>query len=438
MKKKTIQDYKIELENDVHLGHKEGWLDEAEAENDPLVIRSHGFDSGNAYCKTYAADGIYMSRLTYKYHLYRVWFEADGEGKFLHRSLYANGQTKQQYFLKNGKRHGKWKEFYEDGSPMCEIDCQEEVEVGKRKIWSRGGEVIEDEVDGRSEYPSYKEEVEENGVKKTIEREFFSDGSVLEESIDDGDRYEGRSYYPDGKLEHVVRTRKYVLDDDNGGVIPLAEGGWGARITLPDGIEERYYPNGNPWYRAPYKVGLLHGVKTYYYEDGSIESELPYEQGMLHGVLRRYYPDGTLRSETPYRYFKQFGVERTYRQDGSLDTSTIYVGGLKHGVQREYREDGSLRFENPYVEDKLDGCLRDYRHLNGEVFMEAMYGDGVLDGYAYCYDEWGEMVYSIEYRQGKAVNARDKEGNPLDLSLVRGEHPFTDFCMLLYGKELED
>ena len=438
MEKKTIQDYKIELENDVHLGHKEGWLDEDYADYDlPLFYRSYGSSGGNVYRKTCAADGIDMSRLFFRDHLYWVWFEADGEGEFLHRSLYANGQTQQQCFFKNGKRHGKWKEFYEDGSPMCEFDFQEDFAVGKRKIWPRGGEVIEDEVDERSEHPSYKEEVEENGIKKTIEREFFSDGSVLEECIDNGDRCEARSYYPDGKLEHVVHTRKYVLDD-NDGVIPLAEGGCGARITLPDGIEERYYPNGNPWYRAPYKVGLLHGVKTYYYEDGSIESELPYEQGMLHGVLRRYYPDGTLRSETPYRYFKRFGVERTYWQNGALDTSTSYVNDLKHGMQCEYREDGGLRFENPYVKDKLYGCVCDYRHLNGRVFIKAIYIKGVLEGYAYCYDECGKRVCSIEYEQGEAVNAWDKEDNPLDLSLVRGEHPFTDFCMLLYGKELED
>ena len=65
---------------------------------------------------------------------------------------------------------------------------------------------------------------------------------------------------------------------------------------------ERYWSNGNPWYKTNYINGNEHGLcEDYYCSNGNLSYKANYVNGKEHGLSERYSSNGKL-------YFKQYYI----------------------------------------------------------------------------------------------------------------------------------
>jgi antitoxin component YwqK of YwqJK toxin-antitoxin module len=61
-----------------------------------------------------------------------------------------------------------------------------------------------------------------------------------------------------------------------------------------DGLDERYYGNGQWWWRKNYKDGKLDGLYEYYYDNGQLRLKRNYKDGKRDGLYEEYHSNGQM------------------------------------------------------------------------------------------------------------------------------------------------
>ena len=120
--------------------------------------------------------------------------------------------------------------------------------------------------------------------KVTLERSYYQNGKVREESTCNADRWMLKTYHDNGKLEREV---------------PCVNGGsyyWSSRAY--EGLEKSYDVDGKLWEEAEYRHGQRHGT-TKRYTHGKPYANSTYKDGSL--ITETYYDEqGRLVSSTEY------------------------------------------------------------------------------------------------------------------------------------------
>lgn len=131
------------------------------------------------------------------------------------------------------------------------------------------------------------------------------------------------------------------------------------------------------------------------------------------GVWRFYSPNGTLL------YFQQYDKNgellnyRKYNIEGVLQSSAVYSKNT--GTQFNYFEDGKIeiewivRIETEEGEDGKSttyGTLKEY-YRNGQMAEQSSYIDDELNGAKNVWDEKGNLVLSVEYKDGFIVTGKE-------------------------------
>lgn len=238
------------------------------------------------------------------------WFNANGE--VTDAILYSDAGERlgRGIIDQEGKRQGRWTDFFEDGTVKAEGNYIAGLRSGEWKFYYPSGKLMQEGeyVRNRPDGPWVSYHANDSVWKK---EEFFEgekDGPYLE-------------FDPHGNK--VVEGR-YVANE--------REGLWIFRI-------------GDVVYQGEYIQGLPHGKWKSWYAGGSIESETNYIQGNADGRQLFYYPEGTLREE---RYYRNGSREKTWKK---------YYPGGEIKVVVSYENDKEIRIygeriELPYAEKK--------------------------------------------------------------------------------------
>ncbi len=100
-------------------------------------------------------------------------------------------------------------------------------------------------------------------------------------------------------------------------------------------------------------------------------------------------PDKTIK-DGPYEYKSS---------SGDFAESGTYAAGKKTGLWTQYGSDGKISSEKNYLDGKLNGTSKSF--TNGVLRKVEEYKDDVLDGVYKEYDDAGNILYNIAYKNGK-------------------------------------
>jgi antitoxin component YwqK of YwqJK toxin-antitoxin module len=99
------------------------------------------------------------------------------------------------------------------------------------------------------------------------------------------------------------------------------------------------------------------------------------EKGEKHGYWERYYGDGQLYYKGNYVDGKQHGYWEDYYSNGNLAFKGNYVDGKEHGYWESYWYNGKIRYKGTYVDGNRHGYWEVY-HETGNLKYKGFYDQG--------------------------------------------------------------
>ena len=169
--------------------------------------------------------------------------------------------------FKAGLKHGLWQTLNKIGQPIMIGHFQNGRKHGKFEQWYDDGDERHRELIATFDMDKYVDEYKEwyeNGKKSIVG--FYVDGKESGEYTE---------WYPNGKK---ALKAKFI----NGS---------------PDGTYREWHENGKKSLRVKYIDGLENGTWTQWYPNGKKEMKIGYVNGVPRGRAKFWFPDGTLRGE---------------------------------------------------------------------------------------------------------------------------------------------
>ena len=293
-------------------------------------------------------------RLSGKYRC----IEKDGIGKeynLLNNKLLFEGQ------YVNGKKHGKGKEYFENGN----IKFKGKYLKG-RKIRGRGYNNNQNIIfvlksDGKAT------EYYDNGNLK-FEGEYF-----------DEKRWNGRGYNIKGEMIYIIKSGKGKVID--------------------------YYDNGELKFEGEYIHGEKNGKGKEYNKNGIIAFEGQYLNGKRHGIGKEYNKNAILIYEGEFLSGKRNGIGKEYNDDCILIYEGKYLNDKKNGYGKEYDQySGALIYEGEFLDEKRIGKGKIFSyHANGELALKVGCLNGEKNGKGYEYNEKGILIFKENFQMIKEM-----------------------------------
>jgi|TARA_B110000977_G_scaffold140095_1_gene177844 antitoxin component YwqK of YwqJK toxin-antitoxin module len=333
-------------------------------------------------------------------------------------SLNDNNNLDEETELVNGLKHGKSKEYHNDGELFKEINYKNDLLDGINKWYSDGILSVEsnyrkgEEHGLHNEYDkegrlsiqvNYKQgiqdglyykyengELKEEGKYKVGKRDglwkiYFNNGKLSEEGYYNEDERDGiwkvynNSDKPERKVIYGKNKFEEVEKSSNSSKEPIQNENGFNRIISDDGsFQEVYKERGR--FTKEFKQFNDKGVLVYYRER------------IIHnnvGKDKKLLPDG---------------IEKTYYQDGLLKTKVSFIKGQREGLGTEYDEDGWLVNIEYYKNDEnvawdnnenMKLVLREILNImDNQIPMMPVLYLGMLESLGYKGD-WNEDSYYI-------------------------------------------
>lgn len=314
---------------------------------------------------------------------------------------------------KNNLKVGIWKTFYNNRRTKTEATYKNNLLNGYLKYYSPDGQLDKAElyIDG------ILQEEGENSINFEIIPTYSDNGKVIEET----------TYNALGQKDGVSRQF-----NDSGEVVKssifnndflIAEGGTIDKQGRKQGYWKEYYLNGKLKNEGEYLDNQKYNKWKYYYENGKAEQIGKYNKnGKPINDWIWYYQNGdTLRYEQYRMGFEDgFLVEKTdsgtvitkgdyidgykegewyYEMNDHIEKGK-YVYGTKNGLWEHFHINGEKVFEGKFIEDRPEGRHR-WWYPNGKIRMEGNFSYGEKDGIWKKYDELGNLLITIQYKDGK-------------------------------------
>lgn len=240
-------------------------------------------------------------------------------------------------------KNGSSETFYDTGAKRSLIEYKEGKLHGKKILWSREGEILEEatyhegnlegryrskEQDGSEVVAHYKNNLLDGLFEKTHPpHEFFGKLKALE-----------------------CRYKEGLLDGD------LIE----------------YNIAGTKTAQIPYKEGKRQGKALYFTPQGVLSGTIHFDNDIIHGKVEEFHPNGATKSEVFYKQGNKEGKEVHYFNQGKIKSIAHYQNGKLHGESKEWNQNGALIFEGLYEEGNPKGTFRRYDE-NGQIKKEKLY-----------------------------------------------------------------
>ena len=228
-----------------------------------------------------------------------------------------------QGYLLQGKKHGEWIYYYENGKKQEESHFNNGLLSGNVIYWYESGQR---KAEGFFKLIYQKSRLE--SLRDSTYKEWFPNGNLSQK----GEYYYGvkngiwTSYFPEGDKWRVVQY--------NNGKDHPAEG-WNKEreqtLIAGQGIIYDYYDNGPLKSKMAVKDSLYNGMAEYYHSNGNLESEGSLLDGEKNGLWKYYFEGGEKWKHIEYLNGKLDGVIKTWYANGELNVEGKYKNNYKEG-----------------------------------------------------------------------------------------------------------
>ncbi len=388
---KILEEY---FKNDIKQNFTISYYDEKENKKWKEIFYVDNVAEGKGY--EYSKDGRIITLIFYK------------KGTLI-------GKENINRYDKNNKKTETWKEFYEDGKLKQESRYKNGLLNGYLKEYDKNGTLTNAilYIDGVPQ--SFTEELATLDIRK----EYYEDGTIRKEGIYDITGKENGLFKYFNKKGEIEKTEIYYhgvllstgLTDEEG----KRQGYW----------EEYYFePEGQLKSKGKYKDGNKIDEWEYFFTNNQLKQKGKYlKDEKPTGLWKWYYDDGSLLREENFRKGLEDGFLHEYTKEGKVITEGEFIDGLKEGEwfyevgdHKEignYKDDlktgvwkyyyvinGKLNFEGNFREGEPDGKHKFY-YENGKLMREEIYNVGIKSDSWKSYNELGELVLTIFFKEGK-------------------------------------
>lgn len=267
------------------------------------------------------------------------------------------------------------------------------VTVGKWTLFNSNGAI--------SSIGSFNEKGEKEGGWTWYDK----NGNVLEKVSYKNGKPEGEYfyYYENGK----VKSHGYYKDGKLDGLFEkFSEKG--ALLEKYSNIDDKidgdfisFYSIGKDFaeYKAPYKNGKINGIVMQYYPDGKIQSEIPFIDGNRDGIEKKYYYNGQLEYKKEFKTNNLIGEYFEYHPNGQIAFNGFCVNGFFEGPFKQFYSNGKLEKELNYEKNKLNGILKKF-DSDGKIHYEYIYKDGEIIAYKF-YNKNSQIIKEAKKQKGE-------------------------------------
>lgn len=231
----------------------------------------------------------------------------------------------------NGKRHGEYQEFTEEGILVAKVNYVNGIKEGPFEFYFPNG--------SKQNFGTFK-----NGDLDGISTVYYHNGLKREE-------------------------RNYV----NG---------------ILHGVSSAWHFNGAPEQIVTFDMGKIVGTQYAYFSDSSTRYEVDYKNGVKHGRQYIFHRTGCPAEEAYYKNGKADSIKRVWNESSCLLLKLgHFKDGLKHGTFMDFEQLGDTILIENYQFNQLDGFYR--KKIQKEAFtpyeLESFgnYKSGKKDGYWY-------------------------------------------------------
>lgn len=248
------------------------------------------------------------------------------------------------------------------------------------------------------------------GVKYGVWIVYTKTGQLDSDGVYQDGKREGvwRKYYSDGVLKSEIT---YVANQPNGYAKLYYESGKLSEEGIWKGDKwvgsyKFYHENGKPCYEWNYNQnGERTGEQKYFHENGNLKIVGNWINGKENGTIKEYHEDGTLKAEKTFaegkmdvttvkEYPKKENntiTENNTVNNGNKDTTVII-----HNTNNTNNEVGVFNG---------NGFHKTYNTKFKKIEREGYFVNGKLvTGKHYIYDEEGNLVRLLEYKDGERVS----------------------------------
>ncbi|RCS28213.1 hypothetical protein DUT90_01120 [Polaribacter sp. WD7] len=243
------------------------------------------YDSGQIKIKGFIIDSVFIGKYLEYYENGQVKIKGEFkncEYETNHTKIYVAGcGVGNNSSIRNGKKHGEWKYFYENGILKSKDNYFCDLRQGNFFNYRQNGKLYwidfytADKLMGTQEFYengllekistfSYEyNEHDGHNLMKTVESEYYEDGSmniqrIIQELKDDIEKESFKEYYPNGFL----KIESEIIDLDK------------------NGIYREFYENGNIKYEGIFKDDKPID-KQYYNQKGEITKIETWKEGKI-------------------------------------------------------------------------------------------------------------------------------------------------------------
>jgi len=354
---------------------------------------------------------------------------------------YPDGKLYKKFRFEKGRKNGLGLEFSKDSTIITILEYKNDFPINREEInrtCSRGLKqgtwksfysglklkVEENYLNGKLH--GYYREYNENG--KVIKLQRYQNGVVIEENAQaESITVEIKNtYFDNGK---VKKNGSYIDNKPVGfhreyseeGIIVASEEYNEIGILLGSGIVDEtgkrqgdwihYYETGEKKSEGKYLNDKKTGEWRFYFKSGKLEQKGSYKKGNPEGLWNWYFENGNIEREETFVNGKEEGMMIEYSETGKIMTKGEFFDGLEEGIW--FYNVGDHTEEGEYKGGQPDGIWKHY-YANGKLKFQGNYNFGEADGKHKFYFDSGKIQEEGNYNMGiKNGNWKkyDDEGN---------------------------
>ena len=182
-------------------------------------------------------------------------------------------------------------------------------------------------------------QVDKNGKHHGVYKKYYDNGNLrYEGSFDHGKEIGVFKFYAASGEKHPVATKEYYKHTDSIAVKYYSlQGVLESEGKMVDknreGLWNYYFPDGKTIMSTEnYKQNLLDGEIKIFFKDGKLAEISHYKAGKLNGNLKRYGDDGKPREDITYLNGIAHGPTILYDENGEEYAKGNYENGFKAGI----------------------------------------------------------------------------------------------------------
>jgi antitoxin component YwqK of YwqJK toxin-antitoxin module len=225
-------------------------------------------------------------------------------------------------FTQQTKKHGPFEAYYKTGSLKTSGQYREGKKVGKWQDYYESGEL--------SKIYTYTRQGKQTGFQES----YYKSGNLKSKTgkSNTGSFIE-EGFYGNGALFYVMTLSRRPKSD----------------FLIKNGVYREFFKDKNVKIEANYKKGQLEGTWIKYYNSGQKEWEVNYHSGYKQGAYSKYFKNGQLECEGHTVLELKDGEEKRYNEQGVLILEGQYVADKMHGKWVSYNASGTKTSTVKYI-----------------------------------------------------------------------------------------